>query len=166
MLSTEGTVQAQIAPQGPPPICTSGHHQSPSPHVPLWVPGVTKWTARKGRQYSHCAIFPHYALGPGVPFCWFTPHLQCGQVCDLVSQGPNPVIAPIHLQPRLQLNQLLIPASMVPGSQKGDLGLLADIKGVCLLINPDQMEFLFAQLRFSEVETYLLTQETGSFSVT
>lgn len=63
-------------------------------------------------------------LGPGgqlrwSAFRWFTAHLQCGQVRDLVSQRPDPVITPAHLQPRLQLDQLLVPASVVPGSQKG-----------------------------------------------
>ena len=52
----------------------------------------------------------------------FAAHLQCGQMRDLVSQRPDPVIAPTHLQPRLQLDQLLVPTSVVPGSWKGDLG--------------------------------------------
>lgn len=50
------------------------------------------------------------------PFPWFSPHLQGGQVCDLVSQGSNPVIASVYFQPRLHLNQLLIPTSVIPGS--------------------------------------------------
>lgn len=111
MLSTEGAAQAWAAPRGPPPTHGSGYLQSPSPYVPLWVPGVMKGTATLCSR-AWCP----FLLG-------FTPHLQRRQVCDLVSQGPDPVITSVHLQSRLQLDQLLVSASMVPASQT-DLGAL------------------------------------------
>lgn len=42
-------------------------------------------------------------------------YLQCAQVRGSVGQRPNAVVTPVHLQPRLQLHQLLVAASMVPG---------------------------------------------------
>lgn len=60
---------------------------------------------------------PSLALSP-----WLGVYLQCGEVCDLVSQGSDAVITSINLQPRLQLHQLLVPTSVVPRSQTGGLG--------------------------------------------
>lgn len=53
---------------------------------------------------------------------WLGMYLQCGKVCDLVSQGPDAIITSVNLQPRFQLHQLLIPTSVVPRSQTGGLG--------------------------------------------
>lgn len=109
-----------------------------------------------------------------------------------MSQSPDPVIAPIHLQPRLQLDQLLVPTSVVPAvGGKGELGLLLVRRGETLT----QRVFLvlavlkrqgwtlrhsndnaipltheatrelpkqnlsFSQLRFSEAEMHLPTQD-------
>lgn len=76
---------------------------------------------------------------------------------DLLSQGPDPVITPAHLQPRLQLDQLLVPTSVVPESEKGDLGPCW-CQWARLLLNPDHdSPFLVTFL----VEMHLQTQETG-----
>lgn len=58
---------------------------------------------------------PSLALSP-----WLGVYLQCGEVCDLVSQGSDAVITSINLQPRLQLHQLLVPTSVVPVVVSGE----------------------------------------------
>ena len=67
-----------------------------------------------------------------------------------MSQGSDPVITPIHLQPRLQLDQLLVPASVVPGSRKGELGLLLIRRGFACFYTLTKRNFYFSQLCFSE----------------
>lgn len=122
MLSTEGTVQAQGAPRGPYLFAGQAISRAQALTVPLGTRG-NRGDGQEGEAAFPRCPRPTLCSRAWSPFSGLPPYLQCGQVCDLVSQGPNPVIAPVYFQPRLQLNQLLIPASVVPRSRKGDLGL-------------------------------------------
>lgn len=44
-------------------------------------------------------------------FCWYLKFLAIG---DFIRKTPNPIISPVHPQPRNLLQQSLVPSSMVP----------------------------------------------------